>query len=87
MLAHNQFNAIGAIPLLGGFDAKTAAAYLMPPTDKVKKKKKGTPAEQLEELDKEAAFAEAAIFEQQAIMQKQIKSADFGGGWNPFQQF
>jgi hypothetical protein len=73
--------------LLGGFDAKTAAAYLMPPTDKVKKKKKGTPAEQLEELDKEAAFAEAAIFEQQAIMQQQIKSADFGGGWNPFQQF
>lgn len=87
MFTPSRFNSLSHLPLLGGFNAKTAAAYLLPPTDKVKKKKKGTPAEQLEELDKEAAFAEAAIFEQQAIMQQQIKSADFGGGWNPFQQF
>jgi hypothetical protein len=87
MLAHNGFNGLGALPLLGGFNAKAAAAYLLPPTDKVKKKKKPTPIKlPEEELDKEAAFSEEAILEQQAIMQRQLQSGDFVGGWNPFKQ-
>jgi hypothetical protein len=87
MSALNHFGSITNMPVIGGFDPKVAAAYLLPPTDKVKKKKKVTPAQPDEEaLDKEAAFAEAAILEQQAIMQRQLQSGDFGGGWNPFKQ-
>jgi hypothetical protein len=73
-------------PTLGGFSNKLAGAYLLPPTEKIKKKKKVTPVEETE-LDKEAAFAEQAILEQQAITRRQLQSGDFGGGWNPFNQF
>lgn len=85
MLAHNRFNGLSAVPLLGGFHPKTAAAYLLPPTDKVKKKKKVVPPQE-PELDKEAAFAEQAMLEQQAVTRRQMQSGDFGGGWNPFNQ-
>lgn len=83
-MSTNSFNA-GLFPLLGGFHPKTASAYLLPPTDKVKKKKKIAPTEELE-LDKEAAFAAKAIREQQIITQRQLQSGNFGGGWNPFNQ-
>lgn len=71
-------------PLLGGFDAKVAGAYLLPPT-KPKKKKKVQPEDELPEaLNKEAsALAEAIVFEKQAELRRRVQSGDLGGGWDP----
>ena len=81
-MSTNSFNS-GLFPLLGGFHPKTAAAYLLPPANKLKKKKKTVPMEE-PDMDKEAAFVERIIREQQIIDQRLLQSGDFGGGWNPF---
>jgi len=74
-------------PPLGGFDAKLAGAYLLPPTVKPKKKKKPTVEAPEPELDKQAAaLANAVAFEKLAEFQRRLASGDLGGGWNPFDQ-
>jgi hypothetical protein len=71
-------------PPLGGFSAKYAGAYLLPPTVKPKKKKKvQTDEESLDELAKTAA-AQDALDEQRMIMRRRLQAGDLGGGWNPF---
>ncbi len=68
------------MPILGGFSSKAAAAYLLPPP-KPRKRKKSNPVAPFENLGKEAA--ELAVFEQNAILQRQIAAGAFSGGWNP----
>jgi hypothetical protein len=73
-------------PTLGGFSAKYAGAYLLPPADKLKKKKKPQSSEDVvDELAKTAA-AQDAVREQQAVMRRQLRANDLGGGWNPYNQ-
>lgn len=74
-------------PPLGGFDAKLAGAYLLPPTIKPKKKKKPLVEAPEQELDKQAAaLGNAVALEKLAEAQRRIASGDMGGGWNPFDQ-
>lgn len=74
-------------PLLGGFDIKYAAAYLLPPTT-VKKKKKKMP---LEEEDTEvekmaAALGDAIVNARLSLLRQQMSSGDLGGGRHPNNQ-
>lgn len=75
-------------PLLGGFDAKVASAYLLPPSPKPKKKKKiqaeTSPAEPT--CKQAATRLEAIVLEKQAEFCRRLQSNDLGGGWNPHDQ-
>jgi hypothetical protein len=63
--------------------AKSAGAYLLPPS-KPKKKKLQSGQEETAELNKQAAvYAEEAFLLQQYEMQKQLERNDFGNGWHP----
>jgi hypothetical protein len=73
-------------PTLGGFNAKLAEAYLLPPTVKPKKKKKPAPPAETE-LDKQAdALAYASMQEKLAEFNQRLAARDLGGGWNPYDQ-
>jgi len=67
-------------PLLGGFDIKYAAAYLLPPTT-IKKKKKKMPAEEETEVEKvAAALGNAIVNARLSLLRQQMRSGDLGTG-------
>jgi hypothetical protein len=67
-------------PLLGGFDIKYAAAYLLPPTT-IKKKKKKMPAEEETEVEKvAAALGNAIVNARLSLLRQQMRSNDLGAG-------
>ena len=74
-------------PLLGGFCAKVANAYLLPSTSKRKKKIKSQLFGEVEEAEKAAnSIAEMIVMEKCAELLRRVQSGDLGGGWDPNNQ-
>lgn len=63
-------------PLLGGFNIKYAAAYLLPPTTIKKKKKKMSEEEDTEVEKIAAALGEAIVNARLSLLRQQMKSTD-----------
>ncbi len=71
---------------LGGFNAKAAEAYLLPPKEEDEKKKKKRKRQKQKRLSVKEALLVDAIAEKRAEMLQKLRDHDLGGGWNPLNQ-